>query len=146
MRVKNFKQFENKEVPNFDIPLRGTKKNTSDFLSEDDIRDLFSELLDQDYKIEFVDTTSDTTLFFDLKKIFSEDTFGLIEKGSAYGVSDIRRIQEEPPKFLNIIEEIKLRLNKIGYEIGFEFEFHFGATSMIFASCHAQHKDYIPED
>lgn len=129
-KVKNFKQFE----------------SNVEFLSEDDIMDLFVELLDQDYNIDFLDTASKYTLFFDIKKVFSEDTFGLIEKGSAYGVSDIKRIQEEPPKFLNLIEEAKTRLNEIGYEVGFEFEFHFGATSMIFASCHAHHRDYIPRD
>ena len=129
MKVKNFKQFE----------------SNKEFLSEDDMRDLFVELLDQDYKIEFHDTASESSFFFDIKKTFSEETFKPITKGSAYGVSDIQRIQEEPPKFLTIIEDVKLRLNEIGYEIGFEFEFHFGLTSMIFAACHAQHKDYIPD-
>ena len=137
MRFKNFKQFES----TFDFP---SFKQNVNFLSEDDIKDIFTELLDDGFTIEFFDT-SQSSLYFNLKKIYDENAFDPIELGSAYGISNLSRINDEM-KILPIVEVAKERMNSTNYEIGFEFEFHFGLSPMVYIACHAQHRDYIPKD
>lgn len=127
MRVKNFKHFE-----------------SSKFISEDDIRDVFMELLDKDFNIEFFDTASNSSFYFDVKKIFSEEYFDPIDMGSAFGITNLSKMNEEVKFTTSIIEEVKERINSMNYEIGFEFEFHFSLTPMIYIGCHMQHRDYIP--
>jgi len=137
VRFKNFKQFES----TFDFP---SFKQNVNFLSEDDIKDIFTELLDDGFTIEFFDT-SQSSLYFNLKKIYDENAFDPIELGSAYGISNLSRINDEM-KILPIVEVAKERMNSTNYEIGFEFEFHFGLSPMVYIACHAQHRDYIPKD
>lgn len=129
-KVKNFKQFE----------------SNKDILSEDDIRDIFSELLDQDYEAEFFDTSSNYSYYFQLKKKLNESDFDPIDIGSAYGITNLKKIEEVQSEFISIMEGVKSRIDRLNHHIGFEFEFHFGSYSMIFVSCHMQNKNYSPKD
>lgn len=123
--LKKFKQFESKE----------------EFISHDDIKDIFVDIIDKGFTIEFY-TDNDQregTYFFDFKKEPSKAGLGYFDKRDAYGFSNLSKIKEEFGVF-DILEDIKHRLNSMRYTIGFEFDFcltGIGATELEII-CHMQ--------
>lgn len=139
--LKKFKQFESKE----------------EFISQDDIKDIFVDIIDKGFVIKFY-TENDSndskggSQFFDLRKNPSKSGLGYFEKRDAYGYSDLSKIKSEFDVF-DILEDIKNRLNSMGYIIGFEFEFNLSDGAYLIIVCHMQHStlddthsDNEPED
>jgi hypothetical protein len=125
-RLKKFKTFES------DINKVGN------FLSEDDIRDIFADLLDNGYEITFYDSKFGK-YYFDLKL---EDNSGfeyIEDNDNVWGCTDLNSISRALTSLLEILDDAKQRLNSMGYLAGFDPEFSFGETSHFSVSCHIAH-------
>ena len=125
-RFKSFKDFKTFES---DINKVGN------FLSEDDIKDIFVDLLDKEYTITFYDSKFGK-YYFDLKL---EDNSGfeyLEDNDNVWGCTDLNSMSRELTSVLEILDDAKQRLNSMGYLVGFDPEFSFGETSHFSVSCH----------
>ena len=120
-KILDFKTFESKE----------------EYLSTEDIKEIFIEVLDLGYAATFYDAKFDK-YYFDLKKE-SQNSFGWIDAGAAWGCTDLLAMSKEMTSLFSILDDIKERLNSMGYTVGFEPEFSFGETSMFSIPCHIQH-------
>ncbi len=132
-QLKNFKLFES------DKP---------EYLTNDDVKDYFIELIDSGHEIKFYGGVShyNGKYFFELKKSLTEDlSLGFINKGDAYGYTNLKRIEEELDIF-KILEESKNRLEALGYIIGFEFELNFSTTAYVNVVCHMKHSGIKSEE
>lgn len=121
-RLKSFKTFE----------------SNSEFLSEDDIKDIFADLLDNGYNINFYDSKFGK-YYFDLKL---EDNSGfeyIEDNDNVWGCTDLNSMSRALTSLLEILDEAKQRLNSMGYLAGFDPEFSFGETSHFSVSCHIAH-------
>ena len=121
-RLKTFKTFE----------------SNSEFISEDDIKDIFADLLDKGYKITFYDSKFGK-YYFDLKL---EDNSGfeyIQDSDNVWGCTDLNSISRELTSLLEILDDAKQRLNSMEYLVGFDPEFSFGETSHFSVSCHIAH-------
>ena len=121
-RLKSFKTFESK----------------SEFISEDDIKDIFADLLDKGYNITFYDSKFGK-YYFDLKL---EDNSGfeyIHDSGNVWGCTDLNSMSRELTSLLEILDDGKQRLESMEYLAGFEPEFSFGETSHFSVSCHISH-------
>ena len=121
-RLKSFKTFESK----------------SEFISEDDIKDIFIDLLDKGYNITFYDSRYGK-YYFDLKL---EDNSGfeyIEDNDNVWGCTDLNSMSRELTSLLEILDDAKQRLNSMEYLAGFEPEFSFGETSHFSVSCHIAH-------
>jgi hypothetical protein len=121
-RLKSFKTFE----------------SNSEFISEDDIKDIFIDLLDKGYNITFYDSKFGK-YYFDLKL---EDNSGfeyLEDNDNVWGCTDLNSMSRELTSLLEILDDGKQRLSSMGYLSGFEPEFSFGETSHFSVSCHIAH-------
>jgi len=123
-KILDFKTFESKE----------------EHLSVEDINEIFIEVFDLGYVATFYDASTSTIPYFDLKKESqSQNSFGWIDAGAAWGCTDLLAMSKEMASLFSILDDIKERLNSMGYTVGFEPEFSFGETSMFSISCHIQH-------
>lgn len=121
-RLKSFKTFESK----------------SEFISEDDIKDIFVDLLDKEYTITFYDNKFGK-YYFDLKL---EDNSGfeyIQDSDNVWGCTDLNSMSRELTSLFEILEDAKQRLNSMGYIVGFEPEFSFSESSHFSVSCHIAH-------
>ena len=121
-RLKTFKTFE----------------SNSEFISEDDIKDIFADLLDKGYEITFYDSKFGK-YYFDLKL---EDNSGfeyIQDSDNVWGCTDLNSISRELTSLLEILDDAKQRLNSMEYLVGFDPEFSFGETSYFSVSCHIAH-------
>lgn len=121
-RLKTFKTFE----------------SNSEFISEDDIKDIFADLLDKGYKITFYDSKFGK-YYFDLKL---EDNSGfeyIEDNDNVWGCTDLNSMSRELTSLLEILDDAKQRLNSMEYLVGFDPEFSFGETSYFSVSCHIAH-------
>jgi hypothetical protein len=121
-RLKSFKTFESK----------------SEFISEDDIKDIFADLLDKGYNITFYDSKFGK-YYFDLKL---EDNSGfeyIHDSDNVWGCTDLNSMSRELTSLLEILDDGKQRLESMEYLAGFEPEFSFGETSHFSVSCHIAH-------
>lgn len=121
-RLKSFRTFE----------------SNSEFISEDDIRDIFADLLDKGYEITFYDSKFGK-YYFDLKL---EDNSGfeyIQDSDNVWGCTDLNSMSRELTSLLEILDDAKQRLNSMGYLAGFDPEFSFGETSHFSVSCHIAH-------
>lgn len=121
-RLKSFKTFE----------------SNSEFISEDDIKDIFADLLDNDYKITFYDSKFGK-YYFDLKL---EDNSGfeyIEDNDNVWGCTDLNSMSRAITSLLEILDDAKQRLNSMSYLVGFDPEFSFGETSHFSVSCHIAH-------
>ena len=121
-RLKSFKTFE----------------SNSEFISEDDIKDIFADLLDKGYNITFYDSKFGK-YYFDLKL---EDNSGfeyIQDSDNVWGCTDLNSISRELTSLLEILDDAKQRLNSMEYLVGFDPEFSFGETSYFSVSCHIAH-------
>ncbi len=128
-RFKSFKDFKTFES---DINKVGN------FLSEDDIKDIFVDLLDKEYTITFYDSKFGK-YYFDLKL---EDNSGfeyLEDSDNVWGCTDLNSMSRALTSLLEILDDAKQRLNSMEYLAGFEPEFSFGETSFLSISCHIAH-------
>jgi hypothetical protein len=121
-RLKSFKTFE----------------SNSEFISEDDIKDIFADLLDKGYNITFYDSKFGK-YYFDLKL---EDNSGfeyIHDSDNVWGCTDLNSMSRELTSLLEILDDGKQRLESMEYLAGFEPEFSFGETSHFSVSCHIAH-------
>ena len=121
-RLKTFKTFE----------------FNSEFISEDDIKDIFADLLDKGYEITFYDSKFGK-YYFDLKL---EDNSGfeyIQDSDNVWGCTDLNSMSREITSLLEILDDAKQRLNSMEYLVGFDPEFSFGETSHFSVSCHIAH-------
>lgn len=121
-RLKSFKTFE----------------SNSEFLSEDDIKDIFADLLDNNYEITFYDSKFGK-YYFDLKL---EDNSGfeyIEDSDNVWGCTDLNSMSRAITSLLEILDDAKQRLNSMSYLVGFDPEFSFGETSHFSVSCHIAH-------
>ena len=121
-RLKTFKTFE----------------SNSEFISEDDIKDIFADLLDNGYNINFYDSKFGK-YYFDLKL---EDNSGfeyIEDNDNVWGCTDLNSMSRAITSLLEILDDAKQRLNSMEYLVGFDPEFSFGETSYFSVSCHIAH-------
>lgn len=119
--ILDFKTFESKVEP----------------LTVEDINEIFIEVLDLGYISKFYDAKFGK-YYFDLKKE-SQNSFGWIDAGNAWGCTDLLAMSKEMTNLFSLLDDIKERLNSMGYTIGFEPEFSFAESSMFSIVCHIQH-------
>lgn len=124
-KVKKFKLFED---------------NSTEFLTNDDVKDYFIELLDNGYTIQFFGRVShyNGKYFFTMRKDVPDESFGFVEDGNVYGFTDLDKIEEELNIF-KILKESKDRLEAIGYKIAFEFEFNIAISTQFNITGHMKH-------
>lgn len=129
----------------FNFRLFESKEEYLDYLT---IKDIFIELVDEGYEMILYDNDLSKIgkYFFDFKKQLTEYELGYIDKGHAYGYSNLEKIKSEINKSLSIIEEARDRLTDMGYTIAYEMEFNFSAGSLISITCHLQHSKYDQEE
>ena len=120
-KILDFKTFESKE----------------EHLSVEDIKEIFIEVLDLGYAATFYDAKFGK-YYFDLKKE-SQNSFGWIDAGASWGCTDLLAMSKEMTSLFSILDDIKERLNSMGYTVGFEPEFSFAESSMFSIPCHIQH-------
>lgn len=133
--ISNFRTFESKE----------------EFISIDDIKEIFIELIDKGYEIKSHSKKLDNSrrgdtsgkYFFEFNKSLSKESIGYFDKGLAYGCSNINVIKKEFDIF-DTLEDAKESLKSMGYTIGFEFEFNLTSTSdsILKIICHMQHSKF----
>ena len=128
-KISSFKTFES--------------SNSSDYIDNSFIKDIFIELLDNEYKMEsYYNNESELgKYFFEFKKELPESDLNYIEDDALYGYTNIDIIKNEINNAFIIIEESKSRLESMGYSIAFEFEFNFTISSQISIVCHMQHSN-----
>jgi hypothetical protein len=124
-KVKKFKLFED---------------NSTKFLTNDDVKDYFIELIDNGYEIQFFGRIShyNGKYFFTMRKEVSDESFGFVEDDNVYGFTDLDKIEEELNIF-KILKESKDRLEAIGYKIAFEFEFNIAISTQFNITGHMKH-------
>ncbi len=123
--ILDFKTFESKE----------------EYLSVEDIKEIFIEVFDLGYVSKFYNKeicSRNGIYYFDLKKEHQR-SFGYMFAGAAWGCTDLLAMNKEMTSLFSILDDIKERLNSMGYTVGFEPEFSFGETSMFSIPCHIQH-------
>jgi hypothetical protein len=106
-------------------------------LTVEDINEIFIEVLDLGYISKFYDAKFGK-YYFDLKKE-TQNSFGWIDAGSAWGCTDLLAMSKEMTNLFSLLDDIKERLNSMGYTVGFEPEFSFAESSMFSVVCHIQH-------
>lgn len=114
-----------------------TFESKVEYLSVEDINEIFIEVLDLGYVIKFYDTGGGK-YYFDLKKE-SQNSFGWIDAGNTWGCTDLQAMSKEMTDLFSILDDIKERLNSMEYTVGFEPEFSFAESSMFSIVCHIQH-------
>jgi hypothetical protein len=127
-----------------------TFESKVEYLSIEDINEIFIEVLDLGYVAKFygggqlLDGRSGAKFgiyYFDLKKE-SKSSFGWIDNSYAWGCTDLLAMSKEMNDLLLILDDIKERLNSMGYTVGFEPEFSFSENSMFSIVCHMQHSSH----
>lgn len=130
--ILDFKAFESKE----------------EHLSVEDINEIFIEVLDLGYVAKFHNKeicSRNGIYYFDLKKE-SQRSFGWMTAGHSWGCTDMKAMSKEMSDLFSLLDDIKERLNSMGYTIGFEPEFSFAESSMFSIVCHMQHSSQDEEE
>ncbi len=126
--ILDFKTFESKE----------------EHLSVEDINEIFIEVFDLGYVAKFYEKDRGR-YYFDLKKE-SQRSFGWMTAGHSWGCTDMKAMSKEMSDLFSLLDDIKERLNSMGYTIGFEPEFSFAESSMFSIVCHMQHSSQDEEE
>lgn len=121
-RLNNFKTFE----------------SSSNFLTEEQIRDIFVELVDEGYTFNFYSGHMGI-YYFDFRKNFTEG-FDFNTNTYSYGCQDLESMNKQVQLVFSVLEEVKSRLNSMDYSIGFEPEFSFSEETLFCITCHMSHK------
>jgi hypothetical protein len=130
--ILDFKTFESKE----------------EHLSVEDINEIFIEVFDLGYVAKFHNKeicSRNGIYYFDLKKE-SQRSFGWMTAGHSWGCTDMKAMSKEMSDLFSLLDDIKERLNSMGYTIGFEPEFSFAESSMFSIVCHMQHSSQDEEE
>jgi len=128
--ILDFKTFESKE----------------EHLSVEDINEIFIEVFDLGYVAKFYNKDSRNGIYyFDLKKE-PQRSFGWMTAGHSWGCTDMKAMSKEMSDLFSLLDDIKERLNSMGYTIGFEPEFSFAESSMFSIVCHMQHSSQDEEE
>lgn len=114
-----------------------TFESKVEYLTVEDINEIFIEVLDLGYISKFYDAKFGK-YYFDLKKE-SQNSFGWINAGNTWGCTDLQAMSKEMTDLFSILDDIKERLNSMEYTVGFEPEFSFAESSMFSIVCHIQH-------
>jgi hypothetical protein len=126
------KQQQNNNILDFK-----TFESKVEYLTVEDINEIFIEVLDLGYISKFYDAKFGK-YYFDLKKE-SQNSFGWIDAGNTWGCTDLLAMSKEMTNLFSLLDDIKERLNSMGYTVGFEPEFSFAESSMFSIVCHIQH-------
>ena len=126
------KQQQNNNILDFK-----TFESKVEYLTVEDINEIFIEVLDLGYISKFYDAKFGK-YYFDLKKE-SQNSFGWIDAGNTWGCTDLQAMSKEMTNLFSLLDDIKERLNSMGYTVGFEPEFSFAESSMFSIVCHIQH-------
>jgi hypothetical protein len=123
-----------------------TFESKVEYLSVEDIKEIFIEVFDLGYIDKFYSNGSNTLgnygkYHFDLKKE-SQNSFGWIDAGNTWGCTDLLAMSKEMTNLFSLLDDIKERLNSMGYTVGFEPEFSFAESSMFSIVCHIQHSSH----
>jgi hypothetical protein len=108
-----------------------------EYLSVEDIKEIFIEVFDLGYVAKFYNS-SYGRFYFDLKKEYQR-SFGWIYAGNAWGCTNLGEMSKEMSNLFSTLDDVKERLNSMGYTVGFEPEFSFAESSMFSIVCHIQH-------
>jgi hypothetical protein len=127
-----------------------TFESKVEYLSTEDIKEIFIEVFDLGYIAKFYSNGSNTLgnygkYHFDLKKE-SQNSFGWIDAGSTWGCTDLQSMSKEMNNLFTILDDIKERLNSMSYTVGFEPEFSFAESSMFSITCHIQHSSHDEDE
>ena len=130
MRIVNFKKFnEAKEVITY--------------LTVDEIKDIFVDIFDEGYGVEFFEENQKIgRYFFEFTKKLSLDRLELAKDHSGYNGIDYIKKEFD---IVSMFNDPKNRLESMGYLISFEFDFTIISTSpnnnTLIIVCHLHHKD-----
>lgn len=117
------------------------------YLKIEDMEDISIGFTDYDFNIDFLDKgiSNKGMYYVKLRKDYSEEYFGYIDKGKLYGNDNLDKIKKELDLAFELIINTKQRLNKMNYKIAHELEFNFSSGSYIDIYCHIQHSKYDTE-
>jgi len=120
-------------------------KESSEFIDEKTIKEVFIDLIDMDFTLEVVNSNygdKGAKYFIDIKKSV-DSKYDYIENNFSYGVSNLEPMKLDITKVLDILQSAKETLMSMEYTVGYEIEFNFNDQSQFFISCHIQHNDTI---
>jgi hypothetical protein len=120
-------------------------KESSEFIDEKTIKEVFIDLIDMDFTLEVVNSNygdKGAKYFIDIKKSV-DSKYDYIENNFSYGVSNLEPMKVDIAKVLDILQSAKETLMSMDYTVGYEIEFNFNDQSQFFISCHIQHNDTI---
>jgi hypothetical protein len=120
-------------------------KESSEFIDEKTINDIFIDLIDMDFTLEPIKSNygdKGAKYFIDIKKSV-DSKYDYIENNFSYGVSNLEPMKVDITKVLDILQSAKETLMSMDYTVGYEIEFNFNDQSQFFISCHIQHNDTI---
>lgn len=117
------------------------------FLTISEILDIFVELTDLGFVSKLYDESREKygIYFIEFRKTMSENNFGLIMKGGAYGITNLDAVKKELDIF-SILDDAKSRLESMRYTIGFDMEFNFNCSADLSVTCHIQHSSLDQDD
>lgn len=119
-------------------------KESSEFIDEKTLKEIFIDLIDMDFTLTFVDRhfPNSGKCYIDLKRTV-DSQYDYIENDYSYGVSNLEPMKLDITKVLDILQDAKETLTSMEYTVGYEIEFNFNDQSQFFISCHIQHNDTI---
>ena len=119
-------------------------KESSEFIDEKTLKEIFIDLIDMDFTLTFVDRhfSNSGKCYIDIKKTVDSE-YDYIENDYSYGVSNLEPMKLDITKVLDILQHAKETLTSMEYTVGYEIEFNFNDQSQFFISCHIQHNDTI---
>ncbi len=129
--LSNFKQFN---------------ESNSNFMSEDDVKDIFIDIIDEGFDVEFFRVRSENECvysgkyFFEFRKNLSNESLGYIDVGDVDGYTNLNNMKSQLDIF-DILIDIKTRVNSLGYTISFGYESSLTSTSdnQVILICNMQH-------
>lgn len=132
--LSNFKQFNESNL---------------NFMSEDDVKDIFIDIIDEGFDVEFFRVDPNTNCeysgkyFFEFRKNLSNESLGYIDVGNVTGYTNLSNMKSQLDIF-DILIDIKTRLNSLGYTISFGYESSLTPTSdnHVILICNMQHSKF----
>ena len=102
-------------------------KESSEFIDEKTIKEVFIDLIDMDFTLEVVNSNygdKGANYFIDIKKSV-DSKYDYIENNFSYGVSNLEPMKLDITKVLDILQSAKETLMSMEYTVGYEIEFNF---------------------
>ena len=126
-------------------------KESSEFIDEKTVREIFIDLADMDFTFKFYDLHGNlinsvnnipSKWYIDIRKTV-ESQYDYLENDYSYGVTNLEPMKLDIAKILDVLQDAKETLMSMEYTVGYEIEFNFSDQSQFFISCHIQHNDTI---